>query len=159
VKELILGIINVECFNCKTKYKEYKMSDFVYGERIFETEKSHFYAYCNCIEDETFNEIIEMVDNILKDRKYSKNELSDKFNKIFGYICDQINDERIVDDDIFFMMKCKECGSNNIKISNKEQIIEVEKVLLPEITYNEWNKVNKKQKIKKITELLKNQGE
>jgi hypothetical protein len=153
MKELTLGIINIECLNCNTKYKEYKMSDFVYGERLFYTEINHYYAYCNCLEDKYFNEISDFVDIILKKKKYFEKEKKKIFNNIFGYICDLVNNERIIANDDSIWSRCKICNSTNIKISNKEPQIELETISLPEVTYKDWNKLNKNQKMEKIIKL------
>ncbi len=151
-KTLNVEVLYIHCKRCAKKVEKYKLNDFNYGERLLETEDGIDYAYVDCVNDSTFNEIGDIVDEIYKKSKKSEIEITKYFNEVFGYLCDFINEKRINASSIgFFIAGCKKEDCKVIEKTNPE----IKQIKVPIITYEHWNSKNEIEKKEFVIEKLK----
>lgn len=136
------------CNNCGHDFETYDLSDFSYGERILLTEDGIDYAYLNCIDDEVFMEI----DNIIKLNLNDFETGSLKtFNQVFGIACDKINEKTI--DASREKRSCLKCNSSKLSWWEYEPPKVIEKSIYL-ITYNDWSKLSYEEKVHVINKKL-----
>lgn len=146
--KLKLENLNAECLDCANQSFDYKLSDFMYGSRLFYTEDQKM-VYGNLAEDSTAAQVSKFIDDNLPNNTDS--EKNDFFSKIFCKTCDPVQEKIITDNK---KLICKSCGGSNIKVTYQNPPTYTE-FILPTISHDVWNKKNPEEQHKELSNLLK----
>lgn len=141
------------CSKCG-KAKEFLfISDFAYGESLFEYGGGRKYAYINFLEDSVYNEFIALVNEIMaaNDKKNTKNM---PMQELFSIACDPISNFPIR---FWEKSRCDYCDSCNFEsiMIKPTEFIDVE---VPVVTHEKWECLDYIQKREKIEEALRSNG-
>lgn len=60
--KLKLEKLNAECLDCSSQFFDYKLSDFMYGSRLFYTDDQQM-AYGNLVENATADHVSKIIDD------------------------------------------------------------------------------------------------
>lgn len=154
--EKIVQVLKCRCNACGKEFEVYRLSDFIYGERIILTEDGAEYAYVNCIDDKVYDEVGKIVDSFYENKKeISKIKIAEYFNKVFGLSCDLINGKVV--DAGRVRHTCIYCYSENINIHEEIKPV-IKNVTIPVITHYVWEQYSEKEKIEIIFNALKKRG-
>lgn len=124
------------CKKCGEEFNDYRLSDFVYGERIILTEDGTDQAYVNCFDDQVFDEVGQIVDDFFKGKHISQYQTPEYFNRVFGYACDYINEKRL--NACRITRACINCSSEQLEITETPSPI-IANINFPVITHVFWN--------------------
>jgi len=142
-KELTVELAEGICKTCGDKREVYYLSDFLYGEKLLRTEDGKHYVYLNCFDDTAFDEIELILKSIFANKNLSQEKEIEYFNKIFGISCDSVNGVKI--DGSKTKIACLSCGSEQLTINEKFPPEMVQRIL-PEVTHNLWDQMDKQMK-------------
>ena len=147
---VILEVRNVHCENCGKTFQSHFLSDFSYGERLIYACDGMDFVHINFIEDFTFIDLSNRIDNILRNGLYDKNRIN-IFNECIKAVCDNINGKE--PDPFRFFPKCEACGSDHIKvfpnINPQSEVVEVKRA-----THMRWNSLSDEDKDSIITMII-----
>ncbi|MBO5388996.1 MAG: hypothetical protein J6A59_12880 [Lachnospiraceae bacterium] len=151
-----LNVAHEKCLNCGTERILYFTHNYTYGERIVSTKSGKKCAYANLIGENIIQELEEYCNELFLENGIVMPSI--KMARIvantYGVTCDEIEGEKI---DTIPNTKCPNCLEKKM-IEDKtlgEQLKEVE---ICEVTHNEWERLDKKERKEIVNNELIRQG-
>lgn len=143
-KEVVL------CAKCGLPKVFYYLSDFSYGEKLVLIKDGTEYAFVNLFEDKAFEELNDLVSEILYERdiNLTKGQFADCVNSVYGVTYDTFEGSKV--DFSAKNEKCVHCGAQEFETNliEPEQLVDIE---VECITHDVWNKLSLEDK-KKLLE-------
>ncbi len=134
------------CSNCDTKFRAATLSDFSYGEFLLWSSPNNC-LYLNAIEDETYEEVINLIDTNKKIGNIQVSDTSLLLQNIYGDLaCDSDEAGRSYH---IGNPPCPKCGKTNMASVSE---VMTGSVAVNVVTHKAWNALTQQDK---ETQLLK----
>lgn len=134
------------CSDCHTKFKAATLSDFSYGEFLLWSSSNNC-LYLNALEDETYKEVINLIDTNKLMGNIQVSDTSLLLQNIYGELaCDSDEAGRAYH---IGYPPCPNCGNTNM--DSVSEVI-TGSVAINTVTHKVWNALTQQ---KKETQLLK----
>ena len=137
-----LVVFKCICKKCFYEFESYNLSEFVYGARIIYTKDRKYSALINFLEDDTYEQVKDILSEYIKKKNFSTKTKIEYFRKVLGLVCDPINGIEL---DTSSKIYCPNCLSIEIDRydTNPRRFIEKE---IPLVTHERWDKLNANEK-------------
>ncbi len=119
----------------------------LYSFRLLLSEKKQQPAIVQCDDDNAFSEVYQVVKRLLKPKGYNEIKIADRFDRIFGDICDLAPDGSRYN--MTGKKTCPNCGSNDFDFGPYDPEVYREENP-PEITHDQWDILDDHSKEKEI---------
>jgi hypothetical protein len=148
-------IIKSHLFWCKCRQcgREFdSLTDVSWDEiRLLLSKKDRLPAIVICNEDPVFEEIWQIVKDVLYPQELFDSELATRFNQVFGELCDLAPDGSLYDMSGKFL--CLNCGSSSVDYGPTDPPL-FKEVDAPVVTHRHWDRLVMDQKVARIKSLL-----
>ncbi len=124
----------------------------LYSFRLLLSEKKQQPAIVKCDDDKAFSEVYQIVKRLLKPKGYNDIRIANRFDQIFGDICDLAPDGSRYN--MTGEKNCPTCGSNDIDFGPYDPEVYREENP-PEITHDQWDILDDHSKEKEIERHIK----
>lgn len=152
IKEIGVGVYRFQCKSCKSEFEVYRLSDFLYGEKLLLTKDGIDYVYLNCFEDKLMEELSNIVEKHLNKKiGYSQDSIY-FFNLLFDATCDEVNGKKI--DSSRHKYSCSKCKSDDTK-ELPINLWGTKKVTFPIVKHEKWNSMTNNEKALIIQDIFK----
>jgi hypothetical protein len=121
-----------------------------YEFRLLRSRKERITALIY-FDDPFYKEVWNFVKNDLKNKNISEDDMIDKFDSIFGKLCDKAPDGSLYD--MAGKIRCPNCNESEISYGPVEppKYTQIDPLT---ITHTEWDKFSEKEKIEKVKQSL-----
>lgn len=151
-----LNIAREKCLNCGAERILYFTHNYTYGERIVSTASGKRCAYANLIGENIIQELKQYCEELFLENGIvmPSIKMARIVSNIYGVTCDEIEGEKI---DTIPNTKCPNCLEKKM-IEDKTLGEQLKGVEICEVTHNEWERLDKKERKEIVNNELIRQG-